>query len=166
MRTHLNIIDGEGVTKKLPLFSSKANSGIRVVVRTPQSTDAVALDGSDQPLGHVIAPDPVVLWQELRKGQLARMRFRRQHPVGPYILDFYFPAARLAVEVDGAAHDAAAQVRHDERRQAWLKERRITVLRFRASDVLRDETLEGVLQAIEEAAALAPSVALRAPPPP
>jgi hypothetical protein len=65
VRTHLNIIDGEGVTKKLPLFSSKANSGIRVVVRTPQSTDAVALDGSDQPLGHVIAPDPGALWQEL-----------------------------------------------------------------------------------------------------
>ena len=44
----------------------------------------------------------LVLWDELRGSRLAGFRFRRQHPLGPFILDFYCPAARLAVEVDGA----------------------------------------------------------------
>jgi very-short-patch-repair endonuclease len=108
----------------------------------------------------------VVLWQALRKGQLAGLRFRRQHPIGPYILDFYCSSARLAIEVDGSAHETAARVRHDERRAAWLSERGVTVLRFRAIDVLRDERLEGVLGAIDQAIAAAPSGPLRSPPPP
>ena len=108
----------------------------------------------------------VVLWQALRKRRLAGLRFRRQHPIGPYILDFYCPSARLAVEVDGFAHDTAPRVHHDESRQAWLEQRRVTVLRIPASDVLRDERLEAVLLAIERAAACAPSGSLRSPPPP
>src|SRR5690349_13419669 len=80
----------------------------------------------------------VVLWQALREGRLAGLRFRRQHPIGPYILDFYCPSAHLAVEVDGFAHDTAPRMRHDESRQAWLTQRRVTILRIPASDVLRD----------------------------
>src|SRR5215208_4044605 len=106
----------------------------------------------------------VVLWQAMRKRQLAGVRFRRQHPIGPYILDFYCPAVRLAIEVDGLAHDSAAVARHDERRRAWLAEQGVRVVRIRASDVLRDETLEGVLLAIEDAVSRTPSGALRAPP--
>ena len=94
----------------------------------------------------------VVLWQALRKGRLAGLRFRRQHPIGPYILDFYCPSARLAIEVDGFAHDNAAQASHDAHRQVWLSQRGVTVLRIRATDVLRDERLEGVLVGIERAA--------------
>ena len=86
----------------------------------------------------------VVLWQALRKGRLSGLRLRRQHPIGPYILDFYCPSARLAIEVDGFAHDTVAAARHDERRQAWLAGRGVTVLRFRA-----DEVLQSVLVAIE-----------------
>src|SRR5258705_8364738 len=93
----------------------------------------------------------IVLWQALRKKGLARLRFRRQHPIGPYILDFYCPAARPAVEVDGLAHDTAAQARHDEHRQAWLTQQGVRVLRIRASDVLKDEELEGGLLGIERA---------------
>src|SRR5438105_3967585 len=104
----------------------------------------------------------IVLWQALRKKGLARLRFRRQHPIGPYILDFYCPAARLAVEVDGLAHDTAAQARHDERRRAWLAQHGVAVLRIRAGDVLKDEALKGVLLAIGHAAA-APSGSLRSP---
>src|SRR5207248_613962 len=107
----------------------------------------------------------IVLWQALRRRQLIRARFRRQHPIGPYILDFYCPAARLAIEVDGSGHDIAVQAHHDERRDAWLVQRGVSVLRVAAADVLRDETLEGVLRTIEAAVA-APSGALRAPPPP
>jgi very-short-patch-repair endonuclease len=107
----------------------------------------------------------VVLWQALRKGRLAGFRFRRQHPVGPYILDFYCPSARLAIEVDGFAHDTVAQVGHDERRDGFLAGRGIRVLRITAADVLRDERLEGVLVGIEQAAAT-PSGSPRSPPPP
>ena len=65
MRTHLKILDGMGVTKRLPLYASNSNSGIHVVVRTEQSADPIALDKSYQPLGHVIATDQAALWQEL-----------------------------------------------------------------------------------------------------
>jgi very-short-patch-repair endonuclease len=108
----------------------------------------------------------VVLWQALRKRRLKGLRFRRQHPIGPYILDFYCESARLGIEVDGFAHDTIMVARRDERRQAWLAQRGVTVLRIPARDVLRDERLEAVLVAIERAASAAPSGALRAPPPP
>jgi very-short-patch-repair endonuclease len=49
----------------------------------------------------------IVLWQALRKARLGGLRFRRQHPIGPYIVDFYCPAARLAIEVDGFAMTAS-----------------------------------------------------------
>jgi very-short-patch-repair endonuclease len=108
----------------------------------------------------------VLLWQALRKGQLAGLRFRRQHPLGPYILDFYYPSIRLAVEVDGFAHDSAAQVRHDEQRDGFLQRRGIKVLRVVAADLLRHDKLEDVLVAIERLAVLAPSGSLCSPPPP
>ena len=116
-------------------------------------------------LRHAMSLPEIVLWQALRKRRLAGLRFRRQHPIGPYILDFYSPYARLAVEVDGLSHDAALQVQYDERRQGWLAARGVKVLRVRASDVLRDEDLERVVAAIENAVA-APSGSLRSPPPP
>jgi very-short-patch-repair endonuclease len=71
----------------------------------------------------------------------------------------------LAIEVDGWAHDTEAQARHDERRQAWLRQRGITVLHIPAKDVLRDESLTGVLRGIAAAVA-AHSGSLCSPPPP
>lgn len=88
----------------------------------------------------------VVLWQALRKRLLAGARFRRQHPVGPYILDFYCEAARLAVEVDGSGHEHPDQARHDARRTDWLNQRGIAVHRVPARDVLGD--LSGVLEGV------------------
>src|SRR3954451_7225963 len=81
----------------------------------------------------------VLLWQALRGGRGGGLRFRRQHPIGPDVLDFYCPAVRLAVEIDGAAHDSPDQAGHDLRRDAWLAEQRIRVLRFLAADVLSEE---------------------------
>jgi very-short-patch-repair endonuclease len=106
----------------------------------------------------------VVLWDALRKSRLARLRFRRQHPLGPYILDFYLPSARLAIEIDGSVHDSDAQAAHDERRTTWLTSQGVTVLRVAARDILRDELLERVLLGIEQVAA--PSTAFGGPPPP
>jgi len=105
-----------------------------------------------------------ILWQRLRRGQLRSLLFRRQHPVGPYILDFYCSTARLAVEIDGMAHESAAQFRHDLSRDAWLTGQGIRVLRLAAADILRDENLEQVLLHIAQMAA--PSTAFGGPPPP
>ena len=66
--------------------------------------------------------------------------------MGPYILDFYCPAIKLAIEVDGEGHGHPDQARHDLRRDRWLFEQGVTMLRVAATDV-RDN-LDGVMIAI------------------
>ncbi len=105
-----------------------------------------------------------LLWRALRNKQVAGLRFRCQHPIGAYVLDFYCPAAKLCVEVDGASHDSAAAAEHDARRDAWSGDRGMRVLRIPASAVLDDAQLEAVLAQI--AAAAAPSTSFAGPPPP
>src|SRR5688500_18279928 len=83
------------------------------------------------------------LWQKLRNRQLG-VDFRRQHPAGSFILDFYCPSLRLAIELDGGQHDT--QSRRDTRRDAWLAGHGVSVLRFWNSDVT--ENFAGVLEAI------------------
>ena len=92
----------------------------------------------------------VIVWQAMRGRKLGGARFRRQHPGGPYILDFYCEAARLAVEIDGAGHEHPDQARHDARRTEWLNLRGIAVYRIAARDVLGN--LDGVLVSIRERA--------------
>ncbi len=76
-----------------------------------------------------------LLWVRLRG---AGVRFRRQHPLGPHILDFYCPAAKLAIEVDGSAHDFGDRPQRDDKRIEWLDNEGIKVLRIPAKDVLAD----------------------------
>ena len=83
-----------------------------------------------------LSPPEIILWQWLRE-RPEGLKFRRQHPIGPYVLDFYCASVRLTVEIDGSFHDGAAQVAHDERRDAWLGTQRVRVLRMKAADVLR-----------------------------
>jgi very-short-patch-repair endonuclease len=106
----------------------------------------------------------VMLWEQIRGDRLNGLRFRRQHPIGPYILDFYCSAVRLALEVDGTGHEHPDQCEHDNRRDKWLADNKIRVLRIPASDILSDDALEGVLANIAEASA--PSTAFGGPPPP
>jgi very-short-patch-repair endonuclease len=94
----------------------------------------------------------VLLWDCLRGQRLGGLRFRRQHAIEPYVLDFYCPAAKLAVEVDGAHHDLPGQLSHDERRDRWLDERGVRVMRIAAADILDDQAFEGVLRMIADAA--------------
>jgi very-short-patch-repair endonuclease len=64
--------------------------------------------------------------------------FRRQHPIGPYVLDFYCAHVKLAVEVDGYAHITDGQIEHDVSRDAWLNAQGIEVMRIQASRVMAD----------------------------
>ena len=86
----------------------------------------------------------------MRRRQLRGLKFRRQHPIGPYILDFYCAEVRLAVEVDGQGHAHPDRIAHDRRRTAWLREQNIRVVRLAAESVRVH--LDGVLEFIAEAA--------------
>jgi very-short-patch-repair endonuclease len=88
----------------------------------------------------------IALWQALKRSQLAGRKFRRQHSIGSFVLDFFCPAESLAVELDGSSHDSAAANERDEIRDAFLSSIGISVMRFENRDVM--ENLEGVLAAI------------------
>ena len=89
----------------------------------------------------------VVLWRELRK-RPGGFKFRRQHPAGDYVLDFFCAAAKLAIEVDGWGHDNARSVQADATRSHFLRAQHIATLRVPAKAVL--ETLEGAVARIVE----------------
>jgi very-short-patch-repair endonuclease len=89
-------------------------------------------------------PAEQLLWSQLRDKR-AGPRFRRQQAIGPFIVDFYCHAARLAIEIDGDDHDAKQA--YDERRTAWLKGYGVGVVRFSNRDV--NENLAGVVRTIE-----------------
>jgi very-short-patch-repair endonuclease len=103
-----------------------------------------------------------LLWVRIRRSDL---KFRRQHPIGEYVLDFYCPSTKLAIEVDGAAHDLGDRPQRDERRTEWLKDQGIAVLRIPAKDVLRDpdEVADALIRLCAEP--LHHSAALSGPPP-
>ena len=86
------------------------------------------------------------LWRRLRARQIAGVKFRRQFPIGPYIVDFISFDVRIVIELDGGQHAADPQQEHDAKRDDWLKEEGFVVLRFWNTDVLMN--VEGVLSAI------------------
>lgn len=81
-------------------------------------------------LRNAMTPAEARLWTYLRKGQLAGRKFRRQHSVGRYILDFYCPTEKLCVELDGESHTSPIAARHDAERSVYLKSLGIQVVRF------------------------------------
>jgi very-short-patch-repair endonuclease len=91
------------------------------------------------------------LWRLLRHRQLAGEKFRRQHQIGPYILDFYCLKYGLAVEVDGGQHYEPTGVARDAERTRFLTLRGIRVLRFSNLQVLKEgnAVLEEIMRALE-----------------
>ena len=91
-----------------------------------------------------------ILWQSLRNRQLGGFKFRRQKPMGPYIVDFVCLEKKIIVEVDGGQH--ALNVSADTIRGDYLKKRGYKILRFWNHDVLRDtdSVLEGILKDLKE----------------
>ena len=86
--------------------------------------------------GEMSLPE-VLLWRELRK-RPGGFKFRRQHPAGKYVLDFYCAAVRLAIEVDGFAHDSIEGARKDEARSHFLRSQHVATLRVPAKLLLED----------------------------
>ena len=97
-----------------------------------------------------MTPPELLLWVRLRHRTPGLPTFRRQHPFPPYILDFYCVSAKLAVEIDGQSHGMGDRPAHDERREQYLIEHGVRVLRYQAELVMHDPN--GVAQAIFDAA--------------
>ncbi len=87
-----------------------------------------------------------ILWSRLKGRQLLGCKFRRQHGVGVFILDFYCPESKLAIEIDGATHWTEGEREYDRRRQQYIELYRIHFLRFTNSEVYNN--LDAVLTVI------------------
>ena len=79
-----------------------------------------------------------LLWRLLRNNRFCGLKFRRQHPIEPYVLDFYCHEERLGIELDGGQHAAPATQRSDTARTALLESKGITIVRFWNHEVLQD----------------------------
>ncbi|HAF48069.1 MAG TPA: hypothetical protein DCL08_02375 [Anaerolineaceae bacterium] len=93
-----------------------------------------------------------LLWSKLRSRELSGFKFRRQHPIDNYILDFYCNEAQLAIEIDGGQHAEKENIKMDEQRTALLNQKGIRVIRYWNNDVLEntDEVLEDILATLKE----------------
>ena len=87
-----------------------------------------------------------ILWQKLRNRQINNLKFHRQYGAGPYILDFFCPQIRLAIELDGEQHKN--DVIYDKERENFLKDKDITTIRFWNDEIMSN--LEKVLERIRE----------------
>ena len=114
------------------------------------SSEANASEQKEQRihLRHNLTPAEALLWRALKGRGVGGLKFRRQQGIGPFVLDFYCPEARLCVELDGSAHDYRYD--YDERRTAYLAQQGIRVIRFTNDQVFT--CLEGVVAQILHAA--------------
>jgi len=96
-----------------------------------------------------------IIWSALRAHRLNAASFRRQTPIGPYVVDFLCNSARLVVELDGGQHFEPQQQKRDTRRDAFLASKGYRVLRFNNYDVMTNRT--GVLETIAAALDRSPS---------
>ncbi len=96
-------------------------------------------------LRHSMTKSEVVLWKRLKESQLG-YKFRRQHGIGKYIVDFYCPAVKLVIEIDGITHDDASVGIRDMDREVYLKSLGLHVVRFSSGDVLwkMDDVVEAI----------------------
>ena len=93
-----------------------------------------------------LTPAEAVMWKALQKKQLEGRKFRRQHSIGNYIVDFYCPKEKLIVELDGAGHFTPEGSDQDEKRDAYMSNLGIKVIRFENRDVFNN--LYAVLEMI------------------
>lgn len=104
-------------------------------------------------------PAEDVMWELLRNRKLADLKFRRQHQIGDYIVDFFCAEHNLIVELDGPVHDAPERKKHDQKRDVYLKSSGYTVIHFQNTDVFEktQQILETILAHIPSPPSLSPS---------
>jgi very-short-patch-repair endonuclease len=90
----------------------------------------------------------LAIWSKLRGKQMLGYKFRRQYSVDRYVLDFYCPELKLAIEIDGDSHFQVGAVADDKHRQAFIESFGISFLRFTNEDALKN--LDGVLETIRQ----------------
>ena len=83
-----------------------------------------------------MTPAEAILWKELKENQVEGLKFRRQHPISRYIVDFYCHKQKLVIELDGKIHLNKEVAKHDQERENNLKELGLTVVRFKNDEVL------------------------------
>jgi very-short-patch-repair endonuclease len=107
----------------------------------------------------------VMLWKALRGREEGKPVFRRQHPIGPYVLDFFCARAQLCVEIDGGGHGFGDRPQADARRDGYLRSLGIRTIRWSAAEVMSD--VQGAALAMLRVARdrSAPSTASRSPSP-
>src|SRR3954468_3705664 len=91
-------------------------------------------------------PHERILWRALKEIPTDGTHFRRQAPIGPYVVDFLCPAKRLIIELDGGHHNDDEAAQRDRERQAWLEKEGYRVVRFWNSDITTD--LNAVLEQV------------------
>ncbi len=104
---------------------------------TERHTNLPALKAVRRALRSHATPAERALWQTLKQRQLEGRKFRRQHSIGRYVLDFYCPDERLGIELDGSVHDDPLRRQYDAKRQAELEAFGVRVLRFENREVLQ-----------------------------
>jgi very-short-patch-repair endonuclease len=99
-------------------------------------------------LRRALSPPEARLWSRIRQRGPGFPTFRRRHPIGAYVLDFYCAKARLAIEIDGMSHDVGDRPERDLRRDAWLEAHGVKVMRIPASEFARnfDETVDAIVR--------------------
>jgi very-short-patch-repair endonuclease len=85
-------------------------------------------------------PHERILWRALRELPMEGTHFRRQAPIGPYVVDFFCPAKRLIIELDGGHHNEDETAKRDRERQLWLEKEGYRVVRFWNSEIAADLT--------------------------
>jgi very-short-patch-repair endonuclease len=121
------------------------------LLKHPHWRSSVAMQARARKLRRAMTPAEKKLWQHIRLGQLG-VQFRRQHAVGPYIVDFFCAKAKLVIEIDGDVHADPEQAERDAERTEWLNEQKdYRVIRFWNNEVLRN--MESVRMKISEALA-------------
>ena len=116
-------------------------------------------------LRRTMSPPEVILWHRLRR-RPGGFKFLRQHPAGEYVLDFFCSDAKLAIEVDGIAHEMGGNPAHDAVRDRWLEARHVATLRLPAGAITRsaDAVIEWIVAACIERSNPLPQPAAGPPP--
>jgi len=118
-----------------------------LVMRAPEKTVDKA-----RRLRRALSAPEARLWRRLREREPGKPIFRRQHPMGPYVLDFYCAKARLAIEIDGISHDMGDRPRRDTRRDSWLEAQGVMVVHVAAKELTNriDEAVDAIVRMAQE----------------